>query len=158
MKWMDGGIEAQGCSAGQSHVRLRGPLHLEFFLWLLRGDKYGFITYRYSEHAALSLKNGTSLRKRNEPSFQLSSGGLGHFFWTRYADLGKKAGAAFFPKHPAYQHRAVTACCSAEPSSRKDLNFFKAYRESPPALLWLTVAALSSVGWLGKLGGEKKSS
>lgn len=70
-------------------------LHLEFFLWLLRGDKYGFITYRYSEHAALSLKNGTSLRKRNEPSFQLSSGGLGHFFWTRYADLGKKAGAAF---------------------------------------------------------------
>ncbi|XP_068554750.1 peroxisome proliferator-activated receptor gamma coactivator 1-beta isoform X1 [Anas acuta] len=52
-----------------------------------RGDKYGFITYRYSEHAALSLKNGTSLRKRNEPSFQLSSGGVGHFFWTRYADL-----------------------------------------------------------------------
>ncbi|KAM6322542.1 peroxisome proliferator-activated receptor gamma coactivator 1-beta [Podargus strigoides] len=52
-----------------------------------RGDKYGFITYRYSEHAALSLKNGTSLRKRNEPSFQLSSGGLGHFFWTRYTDL-----------------------------------------------------------------------
>ncbi|XP_010000365.1 PREDICTED: peroxisome proliferator-activated receptor gamma coactivator 1-beta [Chaetura pelagica] len=52
-----------------------------------RGDKYGFITYRYSEHAALSLKNGTSLRKRNEPSFQLSTGGLGHFFWTRYADL-----------------------------------------------------------------------
>uniref|UniRef100_A0A8B9FD16 PPARG coactivator 1 beta n=1 Tax=Amazona collaria TaxID=241587 RepID=A0A8B9FD16_9PSIT len=52
-----------------------------------RGDKYGFITYRYSEHAALSLKNGTSLRKRNEPSFQLSSGGLGHFFWTRYGDL-----------------------------------------------------------------------
>ncbi|XP_061858886.1 peroxisome proliferator-activated receptor gamma coactivator 1-beta [Colius striatus] len=52
-----------------------------------RGDKYGLITYRYSEHAALSLKNGTSLRKRNEPSFQLSSGGLGHFFWTRYANL-----------------------------------------------------------------------
>ncbi|XP_027538496.1 peroxisome proliferator-activated receptor gamma coactivator 1-beta [Neopelma chrysocephalum] len=52
-----------------------------------RGDKYGFITYRYSEHAALSLKNGPSLRKRNEPSFQLSSGGLGRFFWTRYADL-----------------------------------------------------------------------
>ncbi|KFO93958.1 Peroxisome proliferator-activated receptor gamma coactivator 1-beta, partial [Buceros rhinoceros silvestris] len=52
-----------------------------------RGNKYGFITYRYSEHAALSLKNGTSLRKRNEPSFQLSSGGLGRFFWTRYSDL-----------------------------------------------------------------------
>ncbi|NXC88259.1 PRGC2 protein, partial [Cercotrichas coryphoeus] len=52
-----------------------------------RGEKYGFITYRYSEHAALSLRNGPSLRKRNEPSFQLSSGGLGRFFWTRYADL-----------------------------------------------------------------------
>lgn len=69
-------------------------LCLGFFLWLFRGNKYGFITYRYSEHAALSLKNGTSLRKRNEPSFQLSSGGLGRFFWTRYSDLGKKAGAA----------------------------------------------------------------
>uniref|UniRef100_A0A8D2N6L1 RRM domain-containing protein n=1 Tax=Zonotrichia albicollis TaxID=44394 RepID=A0A8D2N6L1_ZONAL len=56
-----------------------------------RGEKYGFITYRYSEHAALSLKNGPSLRKRNEPSFQLSSGGLGRFFWTRYADLGEEA-------------------------------------------------------------------
>ncbi|NXS74025.1 PRGC2 protein, partial [Pandion haliaetus] len=52
-----------------------------------RADKYGLITYRYSEHAALSLKNGTSLKKRNEPSFQLSSGGLGHFVWTRYTDL-----------------------------------------------------------------------
>ncbi|XP_060096583.1 peroxisome proliferator-activated receptor gamma coactivator 1-beta [Heteronotia binoei] len=51
-----------------------------------RGDKYGFITYRCSEHAALSLKNGASLRKRNEPSFQLSYGGFGHF-WTRYTDL-----------------------------------------------------------------------
>ncbi|XP_077183212.1 peroxisome proliferator-activated receptor gamma coactivator 1-beta isoform X2 [Paroedura picta] len=52
-----------------------------------RGDKYGFITYRCSEHAALSLKNGASLRKRNEPSFQLSYGGFGHFFWTRGIDL-----------------------------------------------------------------------
>uniref|UniRef100_A0A8D0B1V7 PPARG coactivator 1 beta n=1 Tax=Salvator merianae TaxID=96440 RepID=A0A8D0B1V7_SALMN len=52
-----------------------------------RGDKYGFITYRCSEHAALSLKNGASLRKRNEPFFQLSYGGFGHFFWTRYTDL-----------------------------------------------------------------------
>lgn len=59
---------------------------------MLRGDKYGFITYRCSEDAALSLKNGASLRKRNEPSFQLSYGGLRHFFWTRYTDLGKKAG------------------------------------------------------------------
>nr|XP_020636132.1 peroxisome proliferator-activated receptor gamma coactivator 1-beta [Pogona vitticeps] len=52
-----------------------------------RGDKYGIITYRCSEHAALSLKNGASLRKRNEPLFQLSNGSLGHFFWTRYTDL-----------------------------------------------------------------------
>ncbi|XP_067422569.1 peroxisome proliferator-activated receptor gamma coactivator 1-beta [Emydura macquarii macquarii] len=55
-----------------------------------RGDKYGFITYRCSEHAALSLKNGASLRKRNEPSFQLSYGGLGHL-WTRYTDLDSNA-------------------------------------------------------------------
>ncbi|KAM4678184.1 peroxisome proliferator-activated receptor gamma coactivator 1-beta isoform 1-T1 [Discoglossus pictus] len=54
-----------------------------------RGEKYGFITYRHSEHAALSLKKGASLRKRNEPSFQLSYGGLRHFFWTKYTDLGK---------------------------------------------------------------------
>uniref|UniRef100_A0A452HQK7 RRM domain-containing protein n=1 Tax=Gopherus agassizii TaxID=38772 RepID=A0A452HQK7_9SAUR len=51
-----------------------------------RGDKYGFIIYRCSEHAALSLKNGASLRKRNEPWFQLSYGGLGNL-WTRYTDL-----------------------------------------------------------------------
>lgn len=96
----DGGTQRDGEPGGAVLGRatsegLRGPSHLEFFLWLLRGDKYGLITYRYSEHAALSLKNGTSLRKRNEPSFQLSSGGLGHFVWTRYTDLGKKAGAAF---------------------------------------------------------------
>ncbi|KAM9064853.1 peroxisome proliferator-activated receptor gamma coactivator 1-beta isoform 4-T4 [Sarcophilus harrisii] len=47
-----------------------------------RGEKDGFITYRCSEHAALSLRNGAALRKRNEPFFQLSYGGLGQF-WTR---------------------------------------------------------------------------
>lgn len=51
-----------------------------------RGEKYGFITYRSSEHAALSLRNGTALRKRSEPSFQLSYGGLRHFCWPRYTD------------------------------------------------------------------------
>ncbi|XP_069507509.1 peroxisome proliferator-activated receptor gamma coactivator 1-beta isoform X2 [Ambystoma mexicanum] len=51
-----------------------------------KGDKYGFITYRYPENAALSLKNGASLRKRQEPAFQLSYGGLRQF-WTRYTDL-----------------------------------------------------------------------
>ncbi|XP_034261674.1 peroxisome proliferator-activated receptor gamma coactivator 1-beta isoform X1 [Pantherophis guttatus] len=52
-----------------------------------RGDKYGVITYRCSEHAALSLKNGASLWKINEPLFQLAYGGFGHFFWTRFTDL-----------------------------------------------------------------------
>lgn len=82
----------QGCNAASQG--LWGSSQLEFFLWLLRGEKYGFITYRYSEHAALSLKNGPSLRKRNEPSFQLSSGGLGRFFWTRFSDLGEEPAAA----------------------------------------------------------------
>ncbi|CAH2277243.1 peroxisome proliferator-activated receptor gamma coactivator 1-beta [Pelobates cultripes] len=56
-----------------------------------RGEKYGFITYRCSEHAALSLKKGASLRKRNEPSFHLSYGGLRHLFWTKYTDLDSNA-------------------------------------------------------------------
>ncbi|XP_057587217.1 peroxisome proliferator-activated receptor gamma coactivator 1-beta [Hippopotamus amphibius kiboko] len=51
-----------------------------------RGEKYGFITYRCSEHAALSLRNGAALRKRSEPSLQLSYGGLQHFCWPRYTD------------------------------------------------------------------------
>uniref|UniRef100_A0A2I3GCE5 PPARG coactivator 1 beta n=1 Tax=Nomascus leucogenys TaxID=61853 RepID=A0A2I3GCE5_NOMLE len=51
-----------------------------------RGEKYGFITYRCSEQAALSLMKGAALRKRNEPSFQLSYGGLRHFCWPRYTD------------------------------------------------------------------------
>ncbi|XP_038628456.1 peroxisome proliferator-activated receptor gamma coactivator 1-beta isoform X2 [Tachyglossus aculeatus] len=54
-------------------------------------EKWGFITYRCPEHAALSLKNGASLRKRNEPSFQLSYGGLRHFFWTRCTELDSNA-------------------------------------------------------------------
>ncbi|XP_063088426.1 peroxisome proliferator-activated receptor gamma coactivator 1-beta isoform X3 [Cavia porcellus] len=51
-----------------------------------RGEKHGFITYRCSEHAALSLQNGAALRKRSEPSFQLSSGGPRHFRWPRHTD------------------------------------------------------------------------
>ncbi|XP_078509095.1 peroxisome proliferator-activated receptor gamma coactivator 1-beta [Lissotriton helveticus] len=50
------------------------------------GGKYGFVTFRCSENAALSLKNGASLRRRQEPAFQLSYGGL-RPFWTRYTDL-----------------------------------------------------------------------
>ncbi|KAM8973057.1 peroxisome proliferator-activated receptor gamma coactivator 1-beta [Pelodytes ibericus] len=56
-----------------------------------RGEKYGFITYRRPEHAAVSLKKGASLRKRNEPSFHLSYGGLRQFFWTKYTDLDSNA-------------------------------------------------------------------
>ncbi|XP_024432744.2 peroxisome proliferator-activated receptor gamma coactivator 1-beta isoform X4 [Desmodus rotundus] len=51
-----------------------------------RGEKYGFITYRCSEHAALSLSNGAALWKHNESSFQLSYGGLQRFCWPRYTD------------------------------------------------------------------------
>ncbi|KAM4038112.1 peroxisome proliferator-activated receptor gamma coactivator 1-beta [Anomaloglossus baeobatrachus] len=56
-----------------------------------RRDKFGLITFRYHEDAALSLKKGPSLRKRNEPSFQMSYGGLKHFFWTKYTDLDSNA-------------------------------------------------------------------
>uniref|UniRef100_A0A8C5MVP5 PPARG coactivator 1 beta n=1 Tax=Leptobrachium leishanense TaxID=445787 RepID=A0A8C5MVP5_9ANUR len=56
-----------------------------------KGDKYGFITYRCSEDAAMSLKKGASLRKRNEPSFHLSYGGIRHLFWTKYNDLDSNA-------------------------------------------------------------------
>ncbi|XP_069100711.1 peroxisome proliferator-activated receptor gamma coactivator 1-beta isoform X2 [Pleurodeles waltl] len=51
-----------------------------------KAGKYGFVTFRCPENAALSMKNGASLRKRQEPAFQLSYGGLRHF-WTRYTDL-----------------------------------------------------------------------
>ncbi|KAE8614767.1 hypothetical protein XENTR_v10008298 [Xenopus tropicalis] len=56
-----------------------------------RGEKYGFITYRHSEHAALALQKGASLRKRSEPPLHLSYGGLRHFFWTKYNDLDSNA-------------------------------------------------------------------
>uniref|UniRef100_A0A8D1C856 RRM domain-containing protein n=2 Tax=Sus scrofa TaxID=9823 RepID=A0A8D1C856_PIG len=52
-----------------------------------RGEKCGFVTYRRSEHAALSLRKGAALRGRSEPSFPLSSGGLRRFCWPRYADF-----------------------------------------------------------------------
>nr|DBA30876.1 TPA: hypothetical protein GDO54_006805 [Pyxicephalus adspersus] len=47
-------------------------------------EKYGFITYRWSEHAALSLKKGPSLRKKNEPIFHMSYEGPRHVFRTKY--------------------------------------------------------------------------
>ncbi|XP_060036893.1 peroxisome proliferator-activated receptor gamma coactivator 1-beta isoform X2 [Erinaceus europaeus] len=69
-------------SSGSSSCRSRSPATRRTF----RGEKYGFITYQCSEHAAHSLRNGAALRKRNEPSFQLSYGGLQHFCWPRYTD------------------------------------------------------------------------
>ncbi|EHH26928.1 hypothetical protein EGK_17014 [Macaca mulatta] len=64
---------------------------------LVGGKKYGFITYRCSEHAALSLRNGAALRKRNEPSFHLSYGGLRHFCWPRYTDYDSNSEEALPP-------------------------------------------------------------
>ncbi|KAM5172671.1 peroxisome proliferator-activated receptor gamma coactivator 1-beta [Mantella aurantiaca] len=56
-----------------------------------RGEKYGFITYRRSEHAAMSLKKGPSLRKKNEPLFHMSYEGSRHVFWTKYRNLDSDA-------------------------------------------------------------------
>uniref|UniRef100_A0A8C5L0M2 Peroxisome proliferator-activated receptor gamma coactivator 1-beta n=1 Tax=Jaculus jaculus TaxID=51337 RepID=A0A8C5L0M2_JACJA len=50
-----------------------------------RGEKHGFITFQCSDHAALSLRSGAALRKRSEPSFQLSYGRLRHLCWPRHA-------------------------------------------------------------------------
>lgn len=47
-----------------------------------RGEKCGVVTYRCTEHAALSLRSGAAART-------LSSGGLGPRRWPRHADYGK---------------------------------------------------------------------
>ncbi|KAK2504383.1 hypothetical protein MC885_003472 [Smutsia gigantea] len=49
-----------------------------------RGEKCGLITYRCTEHAALSLRNGAAVQK-------LSSRGLGHFCWPRHTDYESSA-------------------------------------------------------------------
>lgn len=134
-----------GCSAAPQE--LWGSSHLAFFLWLPRGEKYGFITYRYSEHAALSLKNGPSLRKRNEPSFQLSSGGLGRFFWTRYADLGEEAAAAL-------SLLSAQSCYGAEPWSRRDPKRLQSLQEK--AFLGLMELLMAQGGGLRNWGEGKK--
>nr|XP_036849963.1 peroxisome proliferator-activated receptor gamma coactivator 1-beta isoform X1 [Manis javanica] len=46
-----------------------------------RGEKCGVVTYRCTEHAALSLRSGAAART-------LSSGGLGPRRWPRHADYG----------------------------------------------------------------------
>lgn len=133
---------------------LWGSSQLELFLWLPRGEKYGFITYRYSEHAALSLKNGPSLRKRNEPSFQLSSGGLGRFFWTRFTDLGEEAAAALslFISTELLQRTAPLS-----PGHVGIPNAFRACRKSPLAFLWLVELLVAQTGGLANWGEAKKA-
>ncbi|XP_078406842.1 peroxisome proliferator-activated receptor gamma coactivator 1-alpha-like isoform X4 [Cetorhinus maximus] len=56
-----------------------------------RGDKYGYIAYRYSEDASFALKNGHNLQKQNEPALQLCYGGLRRFRKTSYTDLDSSA-------------------------------------------------------------------
>ncbi|XP_067852498.1 peroxisome proliferator-activated receptor gamma coactivator 1-alpha isoform X2 [Heptranchias perlo] len=56
-----------------------------------RGDKYGFIAYRYSEDASSALKNGHNLQKQNEPTLQLYYGGLRRFCKASYTDLDSSA-------------------------------------------------------------------
>lgn len=58
------------------------------FLFLTR-DNFGFITYRYSCDALAALENGHTLRRSNEPQFELCYGGLKQFCKSHYTDLGK---------------------------------------------------------------------
>ncbi|XP_060544895.1 peroxisome proliferator-activated receptor gamma coactivator 1-alpha isoform X1 [Pantherophis guttatus] len=51
------------------------------------GDSYGFITYRYTCDAFAALENGNTLRRCNEPAFQLYFCGQRQSCKTNYADL-----------------------------------------------------------------------
>ncbi|XP_067893575.1 peroxisome proliferator-activated receptor gamma coactivator 1-alpha isoform X2 [Heterodontus francisci] len=51
------------------------------------GDNYGFITYRYTCDAFAALENGHTLRRSNEPTFELCFGGRRQFYKSNYADL-----------------------------------------------------------------------
>ncbi|XP_067845343.1 peroxisome proliferator-activated receptor gamma coactivator 1-alpha isoform X4 [Heptranchias perlo] len=51
------------------------------------GDNYGFITYRYTCDAFAALENGHTLRRSNEPPFELCFGGRRQFYKSNYADL-----------------------------------------------------------------------
>lgn len=52
---------------------------------------FGFITYRYTCDAFAALENGHTLRKPNEPQFELCFGGQKQFSKSNYTDLGKYA-------------------------------------------------------------------
>uniref|UniRef100_A0A8C6XZB3 PPARG coactivator 1 alpha n=1 Tax=Naja naja TaxID=35670 RepID=A0A8C6XZB3_NAJNA len=51
------------------------------------GDSYGFITYRYTCDAFAALENGNTLRRANEPAFQLYFCGQRQPCKTNYADF-----------------------------------------------------------------------
>ncbi|XP_060633862.2 peroxisome proliferator-activated receptor gamma coactivator 1-alpha isoform X2 [Anolis sagrei] len=51
------------------------------------GDNYGFITYRYTCDAFAALENGYTLRRSNEPDFELYFCGQRQFYKSNYADL-----------------------------------------------------------------------
>ncbi|KAM8969129.1 peroxisome proliferator-activated receptor gamma coactivator 1-alpha isoform X2 [Sarcophilus harrisii] len=51
------------------------------------GDSYGFITYRYTCDAFAALENGYTLRRSNEPDFELYFCGRKQYFKSNYADL-----------------------------------------------------------------------
>uniref|UniRef100_A0A8C7Z1E5 Peroxisome proliferator-activated receptor gamma coactivator 1-alpha n=1 Tax=Oryzias sinensis TaxID=183150 RepID=A0A8C7Z1E5_9TELE len=51
------------------------------------GDNFGFITYRYTCDAYAALENGHTLRRPNDPQFELCFGGQRQFCKSHYTDL-----------------------------------------------------------------------
>ncbi|TSL34583.1 Peroxisome proliferator-activated receptor gamma coactivator 1-alpha [Bagarius yarrelli] len=51
------------------------------------GENFGFITYRYTCDAFAALENGHTLRRPNEPQFELCFGGQKQFCKFNYTDL-----------------------------------------------------------------------
>ncbi|KAM9835285.1 peroxisome proliferator-activated receptor gamma coactivator 1-alpha isoform X3 [Syngnathus typhle] len=51
------------------------------------GDNFGFITYRYTCDALAALDNGHTLRRADEPRFELCFGGQKQFCKSHYTDL-----------------------------------------------------------------------
>lgn len=52
-------------------------------------DNFGFITYRYTCDAFAALENGHTLRRPNDPQFELCFGGQKQFCKSHYTDLGR---------------------------------------------------------------------
>nr|AEL21374.1 proliferator-activated receptor gamma coactivator 1 alpha [Ctenopharyngodon idella] len=51
------------------------------------GDNFGFINYRYTCDALAALENGHTLRRSNEPHFELCLGGQKQYSKSNYTDL-----------------------------------------------------------------------